>query len=250
MVKNTLKKIKNLLLENYSTDIVLRYFPVVDILKKEKLLENTMLEIGSGCSGITPFIKKKVTGVDIEIACPPSEYLTYINYKGDYLPFENNSFDVLVSVDTLEHIPPNLRPPHIDEMLRTARKAIIIHVPLGRFAETHDKSLYDYYKSIHKKEDKFFNEHVLYGLPDHRSLLKMLQTSAEKFNKRITIVQATETLNIKLRSIFMRCKINNGIILSILYYFFLILLPFRNFINFGYCYRRLIYIKIGKIENY
>ena len=43
----------------------MRYLPVIDLIKKYKLKNNNILEIGSGDLGITPYLKKKVVGLDI-----------------------------------------------------------------------------------------------------------------------------------------------------------------------------------------
>lgn len=54
-------------------EAALRYLPIVDLLKKERLENSKILEIGSGSYGITPYLKKEVVGIDMsfdEPMCP------------------------------------------------------------------------------------------------------------------------------------------------------------------------------------
>lgn len=53
----------------------------------------------------------------------------YVRGRGDALPFPERSFDLVASVDVLEHVPPPARPTVLREAARVARRAIVIAAP-------------------------------------------------------------------------------------------------------------------------
>ncbi|MFH0892311.1 MAG: class I SAM-dependent methyltransferase [Candidatus Falkowbacteria bacterium] len=242
MLKNILKKIKPLIVGDYSPDVAFRYLPVRDILKKEGLMEARILEVGSGDLGITPYIRREVVGLDIAFD-RPGPYLKALEYAGSGFPFPNDSFDLVLSVDSLEHVPADQRPKMISEMIRAAGKAVVVVAPCGPSAAASDRELARYFKSIHGKSDKFFDDHIYNGLPEKDAVVKMLEDGAARINKKITI-QTRPLLNIRLRRFYMKRAIDPGILPSIIYYSFLLLLPLKNRLNFGRCYRELFYVKI------
>ena len=128
-------------------------------------------------------------------------------------------------------------------LISTTKKAIIIIVPCGQFAYEKDKLLHKYYNQIHGSYDKFLSEHVNNGLPNIKEILEMIKISSQNSNKKIKLIYSKKKLNLHLRTFFMRCTIKKSIFYNSLYYTFLFLLPIRNLLNFGKCYRELIYIE-------
>lgn len=236
---------KKCLFKNYSADIALRYLPVVEIIKKSRLGDSRILEVGSGDFGITTYLKKKITGIDVEFSSHGNGLVEKIEYSGNLFPFKNNEFDTVISVDALEHIAKERRQNIINEILRTAQKAIILVVPCGKLAHKHDIKLSEYFYNTHKRQDKFLNEHISNGLPEIDEIVVMTNQAAEKLNKKIKIAPLKKILNLKIRYFIMKCKISKNFILSILYYLFLLFLPIRKFLNFGECYRCLFYVKVS-----
>lgn len=241
LIKEFLKKF---LFKNYSTDIALRYLPVVEVIKKNRLEDSRILEVGSGDFGITVYLKRKITGIDVEFSGQGNGLVEKIEYNGNLFTFKNNEFDAVISVDALEHIAKEKRQNIINEILRTAKKAIILVVPCGKSAHKHDIKLSEYFYNIHKQQDKFLNEHVCNGLPEIDEMVVMINQAAEKLNKKINIAPVKKMLNLRIRYFIMKCKISKNFILSILYYLFLLFLPIRKFLNFGECYRCLFYVKV------
>src|SRR3712207_2883485 len=101
-------------------DIVLRYYPIVQIINK--LPYTKVLEVGSDDYGIAPYLKnKKTTLFDTAFR---RQNLQQVNYKTGSvlsLPFKDSSMDLVVSVDMLEHIPPKLRKKAINELIRVTK---------------------------------------------------------------------------------------------------------------------------------
>lgn len=239
-----LKKIKNIFFKNYSVDIDLRYLPVLDVIKRNKINEDKILEVGSGDMGIIPYLKKKVVGLDIEFNNEENKFLKKIKFDGQKFPFADDKFNLTISVDNIEHVLPEKRHDFIKEMVRATKKLIILVVPCGKLSYEQDVELYKYFQKIHNVENKFFCEHIANGLPEIGDLKDIIIKCAEELNKKIKIVKVEKLLNLKIRNFIMRCRISKNIFLIILYYLFILLLPARRLLNFGNCYRQLIYIKI------
>ena len=90
---------------------------------------------------------------------------------GGTLPFTRSSFDAVVNIDTLEHLPGETRLPFIQECLRVSKKCVIIAAPYG--SPEHrllEKSLNEQYKQALGQPHPYLSEHVQYGLPSPEQL--------------------------------------------------------------------------------
>src|SRR5438128_180392 len=59
----------------------------------------------------------------------PFEGANYRQASGMGLPFADGSWDIVISCDTLEHIPPTGRAAFLAELRRVARRAVILAAP-------------------------------------------------------------------------------------------------------------------------
>ena len=93
------------------------------------------------------------------------------------LPLSNASFDVVVSCDTLEHVPPERRPAFLDELLRVARRYVVLAAPFDsedtRLAE---QIFYDFHLRQLGGVQPQLCEHRLRGLPDLQALRQDLES--------------------------------------------------------------------------
>ena len=165
--------------------------------------------------------------------------------QGVILPFPDNSFDYVVSVDMLEHVGSDKRKKSIDEMIRVAKKSIFIAVPAGPLSESQDEFLNEFYQKTHGKEYLFLKEHLDYKLPSVDSLKTMLKDSAAKAPKKITI-STSPNLNLQIRKLMMLAWIRPGLAWRVVFKSFGLLIPIRSALNFGDCYRVIIKVKISK----
>jgi hypothetical protein len=88
-----------------------------------------------------------------------------VQYVGDSLPFGDGSFDLVVSIDTLEHLPKGFRTHFCKELLRVARKGIVVCAPLGTPEHVaYEKELLASGR-LWDETLVYLEEHVKYGIP-------------------------------------------------------------------------------------
>lgn len=159
-------------------EVALRYLPVVSEVKRES--PNSVLEVGSGGLGIAPYLGREVTGADTQFSLPIHPFLKPVKVSGAKLPFADKSFDLVISVDTLEHINPRDRKAFLQELFRVAKKEVILAFPTGTKAAQQDEELARAYRGKFKTDFPFFTEHEKYGLPDKEEVLKIIKTTVPK----------------------------------------------------------------------
>lgn len=142
---------KNFLKEKLSYDSMLvtpvnqalRNYPIVEFVKeiRKKRKGLKILEVGSGASGITKFLKVPVTGIDIEFHGKSSPYLKQVKHSAiEKFPFRDNEFDIVISTDCYEHLPKGKRKITLEEMYRVSKKYIAFTSIFG-FHKWHQKIL-------------------------------------------------------------------------------------------------------------
>lgn len=94
------------------------------------------------------------------------------------LPFGDRAFDVVVSLDTLEHIAQRRRPDFLQEMARVTRDVLMVAAPFAglRVAET-ESILETFLQKRLKLEHRFLAEHTRHGLPDRNEVSQILARS-------------------------------------------------------------------------
>src|SRR3989344_8357082 len=102
-------RIRRLVYYRQHPETAIRYYPIVELLKKLKLDKSQILEVGSGSYGISPYLRKNITGVDMSFDEPEYPKLKQVIGSADMLPFKNNQFAVVILSDVLEHLPKKIR---------------------------------------------------------------------------------------------------------------------------------------------
>jgi hypothetical protein len=144
-----------------------RYFPILRALKRHRLLrDGTILEIGSGPFGIGTFRKVPFTGCDLAFSAEPKWPMTQLIASAADLPVEDESFDVVVASDVLEHIPPELREKVIREAIRVARRLVIFGFPCGAAAHDSDEELKQTYLRRNMQVPEWLEEHMEAAFPE------------------------------------------------------------------------------------
>lgn len=226
-------------------ETALRYLPIVSVMAKKGLKDSKLLEVGSGSLGITPYLKRPIDGIDVNFSGPQTELVNKIKGSAVGLPMHRNSYDVVFSSDTLEHIETNQRERSIYEMLRVAKKLVIIVVPTGKPSEIQDQKLDRYFRKVFNKSDKYLTEHVQFGLPQTDEILVSIDKSLRQLDKKARI-SSRPLLNLVVRDILMRTWISKNKYAYYLYLKgYLLLLPLLRILNFGNCYRRMFVIELA-----
>lgn len=159
----------NMFFNRWHPEVAIRYLPIVAQIKKFGC--PSVLEVGSGGLGIAPYLSLPVTGLDTNFSLPFYPLLSRVKGDGRKIPFADKSFDVVISVDTLEHISRSNRPKIITEMLRVAKKEVIVAVPTGQAARQQDEELNRLYQQIHGQSFPFLDEQLGHGLPSQEEIL-------------------------------------------------------------------------------
>lgn len=235
-------------------EAALRYLPVVAAIRRAGLAQAKILEVGPGSLGIIPYLraerenmpsylKKPIDGLDVDFSGPAISLLTKIKGSAESLPFRRNSYDVVVCVDVLEHLPRQNRQKAIYEMLRVAKKLTVIVVPVGDLSQAQDRELDSLWRQIFGRENQFLAEHVENGLPTQDQILVYLDKSKRLLKKNIKVSSAP-LLNLQVRQLLMRTWISKNKLSYYLYLKgYLLLVPLLALANFGDCYRRIFVIE-------
>lgn len=183
-------------------EVAIRYLPIADQIKLISHHE-PVLDVGSGGLGIAPYLGENISGLDTSFQ-PPIHPLIHPKIgSGEKIPFGDRSFSVVVSVDTLEHVPPQKREIILREMIRVAKTTVIIAVPTGLKSQSQDRNLAVYYQRKFGREFPFFLEHEKYSLPSEKDLEKLVTAALAK-NHRTARVSFKGNENLNLRIFLMK----------------------------------------------
>lgn len=240
-----IRKIYHKIFLRVNFDLATRYLPVVDFIRQHyNLNELKVLEVSSSSEGLAAFLPVKITGVDVKFSGKIRPNLIPVTIKSLKLPFEDNSFDCVVCVDTLEHIPMRGKQGMIKEMIRVGRSAVLIVVPLGEKAAIQDEKLQDLFKKTWGREFEFFTEHIKYGLPSKLEIIKQIEVSLKSCQKKARI-KYQPILNLRIHYLFMWAMIKaRNKLTEFRAAVFSLLVPMRKLLNFGPCYRGFFMIEL------
>ena len=143
----------------------LRYKPIVDYLRIH--VGHNVLEVGAGSQGIGPYLKGKAfTAVD-------QNYEDYSDSANDLhpamkaviadaskLPFQDGEFAFVFSLDMIEHLPADMRESALIELLRVARKTVVVGFPAGEAAKTADSWQARILKYLRQAVPGWLEEHL------------------------------------------------------------------------------------------
>lgn len=157
-MKSKIKKLLDIL-------VAYKYLLPPDIYERHKFIgkfikpNKSILDVGGSMSRLGEFTKNcTITTADV---VEPTDIL----YNGKKIPVKDSSYDVVTSIDVMEHIPSKDRADFVKELFRVAKEVIIISAPLGTdFHLEYEKKTLEYYKSK-KIKLPFLEEHVAIGLP-------------------------------------------------------------------------------------
>jgi len=112
----------------------------------------------------------RVAVVDI---IPTAGLQNYIQASGVQLPFRDGAFDLVCSLDTLEHVPAEHRPALLSELLRVTRDGLYLAFPFDSASNRWAESVVrEYTNVVLQNPVPALLEHRQFGLPDRESVTR------------------------------------------------------------------------------
>jgi SAM-dependent methyltransferase len=117
--------------EELRTDELNRIEDTISLVPKDNVVSG-ILDIGCGDGRIINRLDDlypRVVGIDTSITALGYTEANAIRASAAYLPFRDNSFDLVLSTEVLEHLPDMDYRRAVDEMARVANRYILVGVP-------------------------------------------------------------------------------------------------------------------------
>jgi SAM-dependent methyltransferase len=205
--------------------------------KKARKKKLKVIDVGANNLGLAKYIdfqKIDLTLLDVKEFLPKikknNRSISFVTYNGKKMPFKDNSFDIVVSSDTLEHIPPNKRKFFLTELIRICAKDLIITFPTRKalqFEQILDR-LYFF-------KNSFLNEHRNLGLPKETIIQNNINMKKMKIKNKQKNINLYLWLLIKpFSSLIVQLDRLFPFISKYIFHFHRLLIS--KIINFGKCY--------------
>jgi len=118
-------------------------------------------------------------GVTVVDVLPQAELRNYVRASGLRLPFRDGSFDLVCSLDTLEHVPAAERTDLISELLRVTRDGLYVAFPFDSAANrSAEKIVVQYAEAVLHDPIPALLEHRQFGLPERELVRQALAAHA------------------------------------------------------------------------
>lgn len=229
----------------FNFDVTMRYMPARLLLDGKNYRK--ILDVGSGDKGLAQFTDRTIYGLDTAFESPAENLIPIV---GSVLkvPFDDNSFDLVVSVDVLEHLPRELRQKALNEIMRVSSDTIVVGCPAGEKAEEIDRTtLKEYFHGNREEAVWWLRDHVNNGLPSVSELEEYIAKAAKKFDK-LVVTKKEKNINIKVYQGFINLFMTQRRIFFPLLSRRMVkyLKYFYQIFNFGQTYRTIFIINTGK----
>lgn len=157
-----------------------RYTPVLEHIAGTTVTR--VLDVGCGSLGMGEFTSVPFVGCDMSFAAAPAATMTPIRGSAINLPFSDDSFDLVVSLDMLEHLPPQTRAVAVGELLRVSRGAVIFGCPCGSSAWNSDVRLSKCFSALHLRMPAWLSEHMIAPFSTRTELEAVLDKGHLQYN--------------------------------------------------------------------
>lgn len=122
-----------------------------------------VLEVGGGPGPLESFLPEYELFVS-DIAGAPHE--RFLLASGAALPFADETFSVVVTLDTLEHVPAPIRAPFLSELLRVSSDLVVLSAPFASAElEVAEEALNEFIRARFQGDFPTLDEHADNGLP-------------------------------------------------------------------------------------
>ena len=142
----------------------------------------SICEIGSGSQGMGRFFPQVYfTGIDVDFLdyshqiqeFPQNMQHIYADVT-QKLPFKKDTFDLVFTLDTFEHLPSSKRTTALNELIRISKHRVIIGFPCGRYARQLDTLQARFLVNLKKPVPDWLTEHLSLQYPEEHELDALL----------------------------------------------------------------------------
>lgn len=170
---------------SHNIDTALRYRAVLALLSHRWYPGIRVLEVGSGSGGAAEWLDHEIIGVDtafertVERTRPN---LVEVPGSVTAIPLPDGSFDAVLCVEMLEHIPAANRPKAVEELVRVLAPGgrLILTFPSSPAAAELDRWLADAYAARRGKPHPWAAEHLEYGVPDPNEIAELARANGAR----------------------------------------------------------------------
>jgi len=228
--------------DNFDITAYLRYLPVVNFINKIKG-KSKIGEVGSGDYGIGPFLKKRFYGFDLSFSSQQSNYLIPIKTLATKIPNKwKDNFDLVLSVDMLEHLSPTEREKAVEQMIKISKEYLFIAFPSGKNASRVDCFLSHYYQRTHGRSLGFLEEHRRYPLPQEKEVKDAIKRQLRQQNKTLIQIRQYNNTNAFLYLFLLWLGFSENKYLTRIFFFCYFIRKFLSKINF-FPYRKIVFVQ-------
>lgn len=178
---NISAKIKTAQLLSHPFDQYQRYQDVRGVIEAiQSQTQNnalTILDVGGSPLALKFLSNYPVVTANIEV-----EAGVKLQADGARLPFADKSFDIVITVDTLEHVPAAQREAFINELLRVTGAYTILTGPFANgYNEMAETTLNDFLTEVVGLQHRFLLEHLQNGLPHLEECLHWISKISQNY---------------------------------------------------------------------
>ena len=141
-----------------------------------------VLEVGCGTQGVCRHAAGTYFGVDLAFSdysdrpAPVHPRLRAVRADALRLPFPDGAFDCVLSLDLLEHLEAAVRGPAVREMLRVARRRVVVGCPVADSWDRWERRLLGVHRRLRRAPPGWLAEHRERGLPMRSEVHALLDT--------------------------------------------------------------------------
>lgn len=228
---------------NWNLDAALRYLPVAEHLTRSGAQQ--VLDVGSGGAGLSLYWGRRTIALDVSLPhALQGSLIRPVLGTATTLPFRDRSIEVIVSCDVLEHIPRADRLEALSEMLRVARRQVILAAPCGRLAQQAEEEVAQVYREKTHEDHPWLREHLDHGLPDATELETTIRSLAEAQGRPASI-QIQKNTNLRFWKWVFRHYFGGGPRKArLIRHYMLALIPLLRHMHWGETYRKIFFVDL------